>query len=84
MTPYRLVSPNFRVIFDITLNVLPPDDRMIFLRFEELRNIFGPRLDCIEPFLAEYAGQVSLDSSDGSRSEVVTKNPECRGGLMTV
>lgn len=64
------------MIFNITLDVLPPDDWMVVLRFEKFGDIFGPSFDGVEPLLPEHTGQVSLDSSDGGRSEVVAKDPQ--------
>ena len=71
---YRLVSANFRMILDITLNILSPDDRVISVRSEELHNVSGPRFDGIEPFLAKYIRCVALDGNDGGRGEMVTED----------
>jgi len=79
---YRLISTNFGVVLNVTLNILPPDDRVIIIRFEELCNVFGPCLNGLKPFLAEGTGQVSLDGNDGGGGKVVTENPERRDGLV--
>ena len=73
---YRLVSTDFVMILDIALSVFPPDDQMIFVRFEELCNILGPCFNSVKSFLAEYTCEVTLDSSDRNRSEIVTKDPK--------
>lgn len=69
------------MILDVALDKLPPDNRMVFVRFEELCDVFGPSFDGIESFLAEHTGQVTLDSDDSSRSEVVTEDPKRQDGL---
>lgn len=79
--PYRFVSTNFRVIRDIALNILAPDDWMFFVGFEELRNIFGSRINSVKLLLAEYTGEMLLNGRDSGRSEVVAKDPERRDGL---
>lgn len=73
---YYLVSTDFRVVLNITLNVFPPDDGMIFVRFEEFRDIFRPRFDGIKPFPTEHTGHISLDGRDGGRGEIVLEDPE--------
>ena len=73
---YCLISADFRMILNVTLDILPPDDRMVGVGFEELRDVFRPCFDGIEPFLAEKISQVSLDSGDGGRSETVPEDPE--------
>ena len=73
---YRLISAEFRMILNVTLNILPPDDRMIVVRFEESHDVFRPCFDGIEPFLAEKISQVLLDSGDGGRSETVPEDPK--------
>jgi hypothetical protein len=73
---YRLVSANFGMILDVTLDILSPNDRMIVLRLEKFSDVFGPRFKSVKSFLAEYTGQVLLDGSNGGRGEVVTKDSE--------
>jgi hypothetical protein len=41
------------MILDIALNILPPNDWVIIVRREQLRDMFGPRLNGMKPFLAE-------------------------------
>lgn len=50
---HRLVSADLRMILDIALNILPPNDWVIIVRREQLRDMFGPRLNGMKPFLAE-------------------------------
>jgi len=69
------------MFFDVTFNVLPPDDRVVVICFKESHHIFSPCFDVFEPFHAENTGQVSLDSSDGGGSEMVTEDPECCDSL---
>ena len=78
---YCLVSTNLRVILNIALSVLPPDDQVINRQFEELHYISDSSFKSIEPLLLEHIIQVLLDSGDGSGSEMVMKNPEHRHGL---
>jgi len=73
---YRLISADFRMILNIALNILPPDDWVVVVGFEELCDVFCPRFDGVEPFLAENSCQVSLNSRDGGRSETVPEDPE--------
>ena len=69
------------MVLNVAFDILTPDDRVIVIRFEELRNVFGPRLDGLKPILAEDTGQVSLDSNDSGGGKVVTKNPKRRDSL---
>lgn len=73
---YRFVSTDFGVVRNVALNILAPDDWVVFVRFEELRNVRGSRINIIEFLLAKYTGEMSLDSHDGSRSDVVAKDPK--------
>src|ERR1700759_3856110 len=58
---YGLLSTNFRVIGDVAFNILTPDDWMILVRFEELCDVLGPRVNGIKPLLVEYVGEVTLN-----------------------
>jgi len=69
------------VIFDVTFNVLPPDDWVVVICFKESHHILSPCFNVLEPFRTENIGQVSLDGSDGGGSEIVTENPECCDSL---
>ena len=80
---YRLVSTNLGVVSNVAFNIFPPDDWVVVIRFEELRNVFGPCLDGMKPILAKDAVQVSLDSNNGGGGKVVTEDPERRDGLRT-
>lgn len=81
---HRLVSADLRMVLNVAFNILPPDDRVIVVRFEELRNIFSPCVNGLKPFLAEDIGEVSLNSNDGSSSEMVAEDPERRDSLPMV
>jgi len=78
---YRFVSTNLRVILNITLGVLPPDYWIIVGWPEEFCDIPCPCFNGVEPFTAEHMCEVSLNSEDGSRSEMVAKDPERCDGL---
>jgi len=76
VTAYRLVSANFSVVLDISFGVLAPDDRVIFVRFEELRNVISSPFNSIEPFLAEYTRHILLDGGDGGGAKSIPEEPE--------
>jgi len=65
------------VVLDISLSILTPDDWVVAFRFEELYDMLSPCFNRVKPFLAEHTHHVSLDSNDGSRSKVVSKNAKC-------
>jgi hypothetical protein len=64
------------VIGNVALNILTPDDWMILARFEELCDVLSPRINSVKPLLAEYTGEVSLNSCDSGRGEVVAEDPK--------
>ena len=39
---YRLVPANFRMVLNVSFNVLPPDDWVIVVRPKELFHVFSP------------------------------------------
>jgi hypothetical protein len=80
---YRFVSSDFRVVRDVALDILAPDDRMILVGFEELRDILSSRIKSIEPLLAEHIGEVLLYGHNGSGSEVIVEDPDSRECLAT-
>lgn len=73
---YCLVSLNFRAIWDISVNVLLPNDWMVDLRLEELCNVFCLRFEGVESFLTEDIGEMSLNSNNCSTSNMVVENPK--------
>jgi hypothetical protein len=79
---YCFVSANFEVVLHITLSILPPYYWVVVFRSEELCNIFGPCLNIVKPFLAKDIDKVSLNSGDGGRSEMVTKDPKSQDRLI--
>ena len=64
------------MVLDISLNILPPNDRVIIVQFEESRNISGPRFNSFESLAAEDVGHLSMNGSDGGSSEVIMEDPE--------
>ena len=72
------------MIWDVALNMLVPDDWVVFVGFEELRNVRGPRIEMIKFLLAKYGGEMSLNGCDSSRSDVVAEDPQRRDGLVTM
>ena len=72
------------MIWDVALNILAPDDWVVFVRFEELRNVRSPRIKMIKFLLAKYGGEMSLNGCDSSRSDVVAEDPQRRDGLVTM
>ena len=80
---YRFVSADFGVVWNVALNILAPDDWVVFVRFEKLRNVFSSRINIIKSLLAKYTGEMSLNGCDCSGSNVVAKDPKRRDGLVT-
>ena len=78
---HRFVSTNASVVWNVTLDILTPDDRMFSVGPEESRNICSSRINGIKLPLAEYTGEMLLNGCDSGRSKVVTENPERRDGL---
>lgn len=70
------------MILNIALNILPPDDRIVFLRFELLRDVVRPPFNCVEPVLAEHTGHMSLDGNNGGGSDIVPEARKRCDGLM--
>ena len=79
--PYRFVSTDLGVILNIAFGVLAPEYWMIIGRPEELCNISRPCFNGVKPFIAEHMREVSLNGKDGSRSNMVTEDPERCDGL---
>ena len=73
---YCFVSSNFRVIWDVSLDIFPPDDWVILLQPEESHNIFSPCFKGIEPFLVEDVWQMTLDSGDSISGNMVAEDTE--------
>ena len=73
---YRFISANFRVILNVPLDVLAPNDWVVVVRFEEFHNIVCPCFNSLKPLATEDAGQVSVDSNDGGGSNVITEDPK--------
>jgi len=78
---YCLVSADLRMVLNVALDVLTPDDRVIIIRVKELHDIFSPSFNGVKPFLAKDIGQVSLDRDNCGSGDVVTENPKRGDGL---
>jgi len=65
------------VVLDIPLNIFPPNDQVIFVRFEELCDVIRPCLNATESLALENTGQVSMHGSNGSSSKLVMEDTEC-------
>ena len=64
------------VVWNVTRNILPPDDWVIIICPEESCNVCSPCFKRLESFLAKDTQQVPLDSGDSISGNVVTKNTE--------
>jgi hypothetical protein len=73
---YCFITPNFRVIRNVTFNILAPDDWVVFVGFEELSDICRSCINSIESLLTEYVGEMSLNGCDGGSGEVVAEDPK--------
>ena len=70
----RLISSNFGVILDISLDIFSPNDWVVVIRFEELCDISCPRLNSVKSLAAEDTRHVPMDGSDGSDSKVIAED----------
>lgn len=50
------------MVWNVTHKIFAPDYRVVVVKSEELCDVIGPRIDGVEPLLAEYTGEVALDS----------------------
>ena len=72
----RLISADFRVVLDISLNIFSPNDWVVIIRFEELCNVTCPRFDSVKSLAAEDVGHVAMDGNNGSSSKVIAEDSE--------
>src|ERR1700679_2394081 len=81
---YNLVSTKARMVWNLSLNILAPDDGMFLVRCEEFCDILGLGLNVVKPLLPEHTREVMLNSCDGSGRNVVAEDPKCRDGLVVM
>lgn len=79
---HRYIPTNFGVILDIPLNIFTPNERMIVIGFEELRNVAHPCFDVLKSLGLKDMGHVSMHSGNGGGGEVIVEDTESRDRLV--
>lgn len=78
---HRFVSTNFRVVLNVTFNILSPNNGVVVFRFKKLINVLGPRFNSLDPFKDDR--HIFLDGKNSNSSKVVAKDTKRRDCLST-
>ena len=77
-----MVAPDSRVVWDVTNHILVPNEWVVVVGLEFLRDKVCPSIKCMEPPLAEHGQKMALNGKYCCSSNAVANNTDRRDRLV--